>query len=284
MRALVTLLLFSVIAADAQQPRRIISTGPGITEILFALGLGDRVVGVTDYCKYPPEAAKVPKIGSWTSTRMEQVAAAQPDLVVVQKTAVFSSARFNDFGIRTMEVRLDRIADIYSTIQAIGKAAGVEQRAKELTDSIRRELDSIAKRVSARPRTSVMFVVGRNPGALEGIVAAGGQSYLSEVMYLAGGRNAMADSPVAYPKVLHEEIIARSPQVILDMGEHADAATISEAKRKAEVALWSKFSTVSAVRSGRIHPISSAVFVVPGPRVVECARQFARYLHPELFR
>ena len=281
---LIVLLAIVAWTGYAQTPARIISTGPGITEILFALGLGNRVVGVTDYCKYPAEATKLPRIGSWTSTRMESVAALRPDLIIVQRTAVFNSAPFRQIGLRTMEIRLDRIADIYTTIEAIGKAAGVENRAKALRDSIRAELEAVQRRVSSRPRTRIMFVVGRMPGALEGIIAAGGESYLSEVMQLGGGENIFADARVGYPKVLHEEIIARNPAVILDMGEHADATTLSPQQLRKEVALWSKFHTVAAVRDGRVHPVSSAVYVVPGPRVVECAKQFARFLHPELFR
>lgn len=280
------MLLLFVLACTgfAQVPARIISTGPGITEILFALGIGDRVVGVTDYCKYPPEATKLPRIGSWTSTRMESVAALRPDLIIVQRTAVFSSAPFRQIGLRTMEVRLDRIADIYTTIDIIGKAAGVEQRAKALRDRIHGQLEAVRRRVSVRPKTRIMFVVGRTPGSLEGIIAAGGESYLSEVMQLAGGENVFADARVGYPKVLHEEIIARNPAVILDMGEHADATALSAEQLRKEIALWSKFQTVAAVRNGRIHPVSSAIYVVPGPRVVDCAQQFARFLHPELFR
>jgi iron complex transport system substrate-binding protein len=278
------LVLLACFAAAGQTPERIISTSPGITETLFALGLGDRVVGVTQYCTYPPAVAKIPKIGSWTATNLESVVAARPDLIIVQKTAVHATDKFRALGIRTLEVRLDRIADIYSTIDQIGGAADVAARARALRDSIRRDLEDVRRKAANRPKTSVMFVVGRTPGTLEGIIAAGGQSYLSEVMELAGGRNILADSPVGYPKVLHEEIIARNPDVILDMGEHAAAEAITEAQRKTEVALWSRFSTVSAVRNGRVHPVSSGIYVVPGPRVVDCARQFARFLHPEIFR
>jgi iron complex transport system substrate-binding protein len=128
-----------------------------------------------------------------------------------------------------------------------------------------------------------MFVVGRTPGTLEGIIAVGGKSYLSEVLALAGGRNILEDSPVAYPKVLHEEILARNPQVIVDMGEHADAASLSAAQIASEVALWGRYAGISAVRDRRVHIVASEIYVVPGPRVVECAKSLARLLHPEVF-
>jgi iron complex transport system substrate-binding protein len=270
--------------ASAEAPQRIISTSPGVTEILFALGLGERVVGVTQYCSWPPEVARIPKIGTWTTPNMEAIVAARPDLIVVQRTAVHTTGRFEALTLRTLDVNLDRIPDIYETIDKIGTAAGVPARATALNASIRRGLSEIRDRVAPRPPTPVMFVVGRNPGSLEGMIAVGGDSYISEVMTVAGGRNILADSPVAYPKVLHEEIIARDPHVIVDMGEHADARALPPDLVRHERALWSRLSTVRAVRDNRVHIVSSSVYVVPGPRVVECARQFARFLHPEVFR
>jgi iron complex transport system substrate-binding protein len=181
-------------------------------------------------------------------------------------------------------VHLDQIADIYSAIETIGTEGGVPERARQLASSIRKQLADIQARVAGRSPTPVMFVVGRNPGALEGIIAVGGKSYLSEVMTLAGGRNILADSPVAYPKVLHEEILARNPDVILDMGEHADAAALTPAQIASEVALWNRYPTLNAVRNRRVHIVASEMYVVPGPRAVDCARSLARLLHPGVFR
>jgi iron complex transport system substrate-binding protein len=277
-------LLLAIGAVAGAAPQRIISTSPGITEILFALGLGPRVVGVTQYCAYPPEVKKIPKIGSWTTPNLEVVLASRPDLIIIQRTAVHDSGRFQALKLKTLEVHLDQIADIYSAIEAIGTEGGVPERARQLAVSIRKQLGDIQARVSGRPRTPVMFVVGRNPGALEGIIAVGAKSYLSEVMALAGGRNIFADSPVAYPKVLHEEILARNPEVILDMGEHADAAALTSAQIASEIALWARYGTISAVRNRRVHIVASEMYVVPGPRVVDCARSLARLLHPEAFR
>jgi iron complex transport system substrate-binding protein len=277
-------LLLVAVALAAGAPQRIISTSPGITEILFALGVGKRVVGVTQYCSWPPEVKRIPKIGSWTTPNMEVILAARPDLIIVQRTAVHDSARFRALRLKTMEVQLDRIADIYSAIRIIGEETGVPQRARQLADSIQTELADIHSRVAARPPTSVMFVVGRTPGTLDGIIAVGSKSYLSEVVALAGGRNILGDSPVAYPKVLHEEILARNPEVIVDMGEHADAASLSAAQIASEVALWGRYAGISAVRNRRVHIVASEIYVVPGPRVVECAKSLARLLHPEVFR
>jgi iron complex transport system substrate-binding protein len=271
-------------SAMAQTPRRIISTGPGITEILFALGAGDRVAGVTEYCRYPPEARKLPKIGSWTTPNMEVILSLKPDLVIVQRTAVGDASRFNALQLRTLEIQLQDIADIHKTIASIGQAIGAPDRAQELSARIKRDLAEVQRRVGNRPRVLMLFVVGRTPGALEGMIAAGPGSYHDELMTLAGGRNVLSDAPVSYVKVLHEELLARKPEVIVDMGEHAEASGITRAQIQKEIALWSRYSTVPAVRNKRIHIVASAIYVVPGPRVIECARELARFLHPEAMK
>jgi iron complex transport system substrate-binding protein len=265
-------------------PMRIISTAPGITEILFALGLGDRVVGATEYCVYPEAAKRVPRTGTWMSPNMEAILSARPDLVIVQRTAIHDSKKFEAMKLRTFEVQLLTVQDIFDSITSIGGVVGVQAAAAQLRQRLEQELQQVRSKVSTLPKVTAMFLVGRSPGALEGMVAVGSHSYQSEVLELAGGRNIFADSPVPYPKVLHEEILARNPTVIMDMGEHADAAQLTETQINAEKSLWRRFPNLSAVKNNRVYPISSGVFVVPGPRVVELARQFARMLHPEHFR
>jgi iron complex transport system substrate-binding protein len=278
-------LLFLVCVAAAQAaPQRIVSTAPGITEILFALGVGNRVVGVTEYCVYPPEVKKLPKIGSFVSPSMEVIVSLRPDIIFVQRTAIQDAAKFVPLRLQTAEVELERIPDIYAAIQTIGNAAGVPDKARTLVQNIQKQLAEIRKRVEGRPKTPAMFIVGRIPGKLEGIIAAGGKSYISEMIEVAGGRNIFADSRVSYPKVLHEELLARNPQVIIDMGEHADASSLSAAQIASETALYNRYPSIAAVKDKRVHIVSSSAYVVPGPRVVECARRIAGFLHPEAFR
>lgn len=273
-------LCFSTTAA----PQRIVSTGPSITEILFALGLGPKVVGVTDYCNYPPEARKIRRIGTWMTPNMEAILETRPDLVIVQKTGIHDDARFKAMSLQTVLVHLDSLDGITKAITAIGAATDTQTQAAQLITSINRELDSLRERVGGRPPTRVMFIVGRTPGALEGLIAAGSRSYLTEVMAFAGGRNIFEDSAVAYPKVIHEEILARKPDVIIDMGEHPDAAGLTEAQKASEVALWSKYPSLPAVKNHRVHIVASDLYVHPGPRVIDLARELARLFHPELYQ
>lgn len=268
----------------AAPPQRIVSTGPSITEILFALGLGPRVVGVTQYCNYPPEAKKVRRIGTWMTPNMEAILESRPDLVIVQKTGIHDDARYRAMKLGTMLLRLDSINDILQSIRQIGAATGTEARASQLAATIERELDAIRKRVAGRRPTKAMFIVGRTPGALEGLIAVGKRSYLTEVMDVAGGENIFDDSVVGYPKVVHESILARNPEVIIDMGEHPDARPISEKQIQSEIALWRKYPSLPAVKNNRVHIVSSDLFVHAGPRVIDLARVLAKLFHPELYR
>lgn len=281
MRYLFTLALAGALCGA---PQRIVSTGPSITEILFALGLGPRVVGVTQYCNYPPAAQKIRRIGTWMTPNMEAILETRPDLVIVQKTGIHDDSRFKAMSLSTLLLRLGSIDEILRAIREIGTAAGVDARASQLTSEIQRELALVQKRVAGRPPTRVMFIVGRTPGTLEGLIAAGKRSYLTEVMEIAGGKNIFADSVVEYPKVVHEEILARNPEVIIDMGEHPDATAISEQQKQSEIALWRKYPSLSAVKNNRVHIVSSDLFVHAGPRVIELAQVLARLLHPESSR
>jgi iron complex transport system substrate-binding protein len=126
-----------------------------------------------------------------------------------------------------------------------------------------------------------LFVVGRTPGLLEGLVTFSKSAYLNELIELAGGENVFRDAPSSYPKVSLEEVLARNPEVILDMGDMGDTDQVTEQQRRQAVALWSRLSSVDAVRRGRVYAVTSDIFIVPGPRIVEAARELARRIHPE---
>jgi iron complex transport system substrate-binding protein len=161
---------------------------------------------------------------------------------------------------------------------------GAAGQGQALRAKLHRELTEIRTKLQGRKAKSLVFIIGRNPGTVDGLVAAGRASYLSELMEVAGGRNAFADSIAPYPKITLEELFARNPEVIVDMGDMAATEKASEAERKAVIQLWSRYGTLRAVREGRVFVVADDIFVVPGPRMVEAAREFARMLHPEVFR
>ncbi len=265
----------------AAGPARIISTSPSITEMLYAMGLGDRVAGVTTFCHYPPEAARKPKIGNYLQPNLEVIAALRPDLVIAEISGVRQAVRFSAAGAKVVEVDDGTIAGIYDSIARIGKATGSQVAASALAGRIRGSLDEVRQRTAKLPPRRVVFVVGRAPGTLTELVVAGKGSYLEEVMALAGGRNIFGDTIAQYSKVTAEELLARNPEVIVDMGEMAETAGVTDRAKRAVVALWSRYPSLAAVKQKRVFAVASDIFVVPGPRVVDAAREFARMLHPE---
>jgi iron complex transport system substrate-binding protein len=251
--------------------------------MLYALGLGDRVVGVTRYCRYPPEAQLKPKIGDYTSPNLEAIAALKPDLVVIQTNPVRLAERLGALRLKSLEVNQENIAALYNSIRVVGDAAGVAPRAGQLVESIRSKLEQIRQRAAALPHKRLMFVIGRTPNRLDGLVVVGKASYLNEIMEIAGGENVFRNAVAAYPTVSLEEVLARNPQVIVDMGDMSDTVEVSEpnldAHKREVVALWQRMGTVEAVKQHHVFAVASDIFVVPGPRVVNAAAAFLEMLH-----
>jgi iron complex transport system substrate-binding protein len=270
------------LAASADNaPQRIVSTTPGITEILYALGLGDRVAGVTRFCHYPPEARLKPKIGDFINPNLEAIAALKPDLVIVETNPVRLAERLNALHLRTLEIDQQDVAAIDHSIRAIGAAAGVSQRAEQLTESIRAGLDGVRAQSARLKAPRVMFVVGRMSGRLDGLVVVGRASYLNEVIRIAGGENVFRDALAAYPQVSMEEVMARNPEVILDMGEMSDSGVVTERQQRETVALWTRrLPSLHAVKQHSVFPIVSEMYVIPGPRVGDAAHAIFAMLHP----
>jgi iron complex transport system substrate-binding protein len=279
---MVGLLLWVLCASAVSPPARIVSTAPSITEMLYALGLGDRVVGVTTFCHYPPEAASKPKIGNYLRPDLETIVALRPDLVVMERTGVRQAERLPALKLNVLEVDDGTIPGIYESIQRIGAAAGVPDRAAALCAEIRGGLDQIRGRLAQLPRRRILFVVGHTPGRLEDLIAAGRGSYLDQVIELAGAANIFRDAVATYAKVSIEQVLARNPEVIVDMGEMAQTTGVTEQQKRAVVALWNRYPALAAVKQRRVFAVASDIFVVPGPRVVEAARAFAQMAHPEV--
>jgi len=250
--------------------------------MLYALGLGDRVVGVTTYCRYPPEAAQKPKIGNYLRPDIETILALRPDLVIMERTGIRRSEQLPALKLSVLEVDDGTVAGIYESIQRIGAAAGVSERASLLCSEIRGGLEGIRRKVAALPRRRMMFVVGHTPGRLEDLIVAGKGSYLDQVMEAAGADNVFRDTVAAYAKISIEQVLARNPEVIIDMGEMAQTVGVTEEQKRAVVALWDRYPMLAAVKYKRVFAAASDIFVVPGPRVVEAATAFAAMAHPEV--
>lgn len=272
--------LFLAFSCAAQQ--RIVSTAPSSTETLYAMGLGDRVVGVSQYSHYPPDARRKPQVGSYIRPDIETILSLRPDLVVIQKVPGQLRQQLERVGLRVVEVDHGNLEQTLDSFLVIGRAADATTAAQALVKRTRDRLDEIRRKTAKPPKRSALFIVGRTPQRIAGMVAVGKGSYLNDLFEIAGGANVFADALVAYPKVSLEEVLARNPDVILDMGDMSDTEGVSEEHKRSVVALWKQYPSLRAVREHRVFAVASDIYVVPGPRMVDAAEAFARMLHPEV--
>lgn len=273
MRVMILFLLS--LSAWAEGGQRIVSTTPSITETLFAMGLGSRVVGDTIYCNYPPEALKLPKIGTLLKPDVESILALKPDLVVVQKQPNHLAEELTRLHVPYVEVQSQNLEAVYATARTIGKAAHAEPAAERLIQTMQSELQAVGRQAAGLPKPKVAFIVGHNAGRLEGMVAGSGSSYFSDLLNLAGGTNIFDDAATPYPKISLEEVLARNPDVILELSGEGLA------KQEEVITVWKSHPTLKAVANGRVYAMPPGPILIPGPRAAEAARAVLYVLHPD---
>jgi iron complex transport system substrate-binding protein len=284
LRAIAGLLLATGVATCVQieaqgVPARIVSTSPGITETLFALGLGDRVVGVSRFCRYPAGVATLPKVGTFLKPDAETIATLRPDLVFVHGGPNTAAAQLQTLGIKTATIDRGALPAVFTTIQQIGAAAGVPDRAARLIADLRAGLDRVKAATAGRPGRRVLIIVGRRTGTLTDIVAVGPGSYLHDLAAIAGGTNVLGDAKLEYPRISLETVISLAPDVIIDVGEMGESPADADRRRQATEALWRQQSLINAVQASAVHATTDDAFVVPGPRILDVARTMAWWLH-----
>ena len=279
----IALLVFLASATGRSQPQetpaRIVSTSPSITETLFALGLGDRVVGVSTYCRYPPAVAVLPKVGTFLKPDAETIARLKPDLVFVHKGPNNVLAQLGTLGIKTAVVDRGSLPGVFTTIREISTAANVADKGERLVGDLNAGLDRVKASVAGRTPRKVLIIVGRRTGTLTDIIAVGPGSYLHGIATIAGGSNVLASTTLEYPRISMETVISLAPDVIVDVGEMGESPADSDRRRQITEGLWRSQTLVKAVRDGGVHAVHDEAFVVPGPRIVEVARTMARWLH-----
>jgi iron complex transport system substrate-binding protein len=265
-------------AGSAGPPQRIVCASPSATEIVFALGCVDRVVGVSDYTVYPPEAKAKERIGGWMNPNRERLLALKPDIIVTQGNHEKLAAFADEYGIRFLSVKVQALADICAAIDTVGRALGNPDRAKALTEGIRGAVQSVREKVAGRPPKRVLLLLARSPGSLSGMGTVGPGTFLEEMIRAAGGVSVFADAKGGYPQVSKESILVRSPEVILEL--HPGGLT--EETTTQLRADWEEFKQLSAVRNGRVHFLTNDFLLIPGPRVALIAERLAQTMHPEL--
>ncbi|WP_347246177.1 cobalamin-binding protein, partial [Thermogutta sp.] len=272
----------SDLAPSSGQFRRIVSMAPSITETLFALGCGDRVVAVTDFCEYPPEVRNLPRIGGYINPNLEAVLRLRPDLVVAPAGAEDLPTKLQAMGLHVLTVDHRSIDGVFDSLSILGKALGVEHRAEELAATWRKRLDSIAQRCRGQPRPRVLVVVDRplETSRLQNLCAAGSDGFLNKLVELAGGENVLGNSAVAFPIISAETVLRLNPEVIIEIQAGKE---IPDDHRVEWLAAWEEVKEVAAVQNRRVYLLGKDVPVVPGPRMINLAEILARCIHPECF-
>ena len=266
-------------AAEQREYRRIVSLAPSVTEILFALGMGERVVGVTRYCLYPPEAQTLPRIGGHLDPNYEAIVALDPDLIILLREHEATRKRLETLGRETLVVSHRTLSGVLDSIGAIGRTGLREREARETVAEMRRKLRRIEDRTARQKRPKVLVTVGRplGGGRIEDVYIAGRDGFYEEMIKIAGGRGAYRGT-LPYPKVSLEGIIAMKPDVIIDMVSGlADKGL--EAQDVAND--WRVLPGVPAIENGRVYVLDEDFATIPGPRCVQTVEEIARVLHPK---
>ncbi len=274
----IALCLAIVATSEASdRPQRIISLLPSLTEMVFAVGAGEQVVGVTRSCTYPPEASTRTHIGGYVpkSISMELIVGLQPDLVLAQEDVQGSTiTQLRQLGIRVEAVDALAVTDVVPALRRIGSLVGQQQQAARVADALAQDLQQIRRRVAdipidARPR--VFYEVWFEP-----LMTAGRRSFTHQLIELAGGRNLFADTERDYFQVSLEEVLRRDPDLVLGSDSHGTRESVAVADRPG----WSH---LRAVQGGRVNTVDGDIVSRPGPRIAEALRRIAKILHPDRF-
>ena len=261
--------------AAPKSPQRIVSLAPNMTEILFALGVGDRVVGVTRFCDYPAAAKALPKIGGFLDVSVEAVAAQRPDLVIGVPNATIKGAveSLGKLGIPVFLAEAHRLGEVYTLINEVGAVVDRVAAARLLTMSMRMRATELRGSVSGYKPVPTLFAYGRDP-----LIVAGPGSFAGELLDLAGGINVVKEDGPRYRSYSMERVLVLAPEVIIDSAMGAeDRASNEEALR----ARWGRFASLPAVKNGRLHWVDPQIFARPGPRLVDALAALAKLLHPK---
>ena len=267
-------------SAQDLRPRRIISLSPSATEILHGVGAFERVVAVSNYCEFPPEVAKLPRVGGWNNPNLEQIASLKPDLVVfAESQAPFIKDKLEALGIKTLSVPSNTMEDALAAIEQIGRAVGSETEGQRLAAETRAKIDDVRARTAHLPKRRVLCVVDRLPGTLRDIYSATQGSFISQLVEAAGGESIAPPAESGWGKIQKEAVVALDPEIIIDLMMQQPEGGLAEDTQ----AVWRELPRVRAVREGRVYALRDTKLIHPSQFVGDAARRFAELIHPEAF-
>jgi iron complex transport system substrate-binding protein len=254
----------------ARPPARVVSLAPSITEMLFAMEAGDQLVGVTDFCDYPSEALKKPKVG-YSNPNLETLVALQPDLVVAPNDFLKPDviAKLEQLKIPVFILADKNVEGIFAHIQTLGRIVGRSSKADALAMQIRQQITAIQQRIQGAAPVRVLYVLNSQP-----LITVGPGSFIDQLIGMAGGINVAAKSATPYPRLSMETVLQEDPEaLVFPVGK---AEGISESEQQT----WRQWTTMTAVKRGRLHQISADWLNRPGPRIARGLEALAEILHP----
>jgi iron complex transport system substrate-binding protein len=262
-----------VSAANAAASMRIVSLAPSVTETLFALGAGPELVGVSEYCDYPPQARELPRVGSFLTPNLEAIIALRPTLVVGLELSsdVRQIRALNSMGYPVLLVSDDSLQEIENSIEKVGARIDRQDDAQRLVAQIQSQIAAVQQRLAHVKPLSALMLVGHQP-----IVAVGPGTYLDELMRIARAENIAAAAGEQWPHLSMEFIIAMRPEVILDGAMGSDPASSND--------FWQRYPTIPAVRDHRVYGYAEDPMLHAGPRVGQSLEIIARKIHPEAWQ
>ena len=253
-----------------KEPERIVSLAPNITEMVYALGLSDKLVGRTDYCIYPEEVNKVQSIGDLMNPNIEKIMELEPDVII--SSSLLTEEYQNKF--KELKIQVINIADtdsfegVYNSIKSMGKLFNVEEKAAEVINSIKDKVAEVEGKVASKSKPSVYYVVGFGQG---GDYTATGETFVNDIITYAGGDNIAKD--VTGWTFSKEMLIEKDPEIILLPSYYYDEFISTEG-----------YKDLTAVKNKKVYVVDNNVIDVQGPRIGEGVEAVAKALHPELFK
>jgi len=259
-----------------KKPQRIVSHVPGITEILFALGLEERIVGVSDFCDYPEAARAKPGVGGFFSPSIESIVGQNPDLVLTSGDVEQLMTQLDSLGINYFVLDPEDVGGIITNIELVGRVTGTETEAEEVTRGLRTRMEQVVTRAQNAPRVKVFYTFATTN--LNSPWTAGPGSFVDSLITMAGGENIGATAIAPWVQFSLEKVVGSDPEVIIVDASHGSAVTPIEELKQHPV--WRE---MTAMKNGRIYTIDGDLVNRAGPRIVQGLEEIASMIHPELF-
>ena len=257
----------------AKAPTRVVSLAPSITEMLFALGLDEQIVGVTEFCDFPAAAAAKPKVG-YANPNLESLVALRPEMIVAPREFLRANvlAKLDELKVPVFLIEATSLENIFAQIHQLGRIFDRSTVAHAMTFAMRKHMAEISGLVEPLPRRRVLYVLNSQP-----LITVGPGSYIHQMIGLAGGINIASGASAPYPRLTMETVLKENPEVVIFPMGSVETVPRSEQEE------WRRWTTLSAVQQGRLREVSANALNRPGPRVMEGLEQLARVIHPEAF-